>query len=133
MIEQMLAAERALLHGRIDEAERIYRLTIAHDPGNSIAMVGLARVALERADDRGALELARQALLLDPENVAARRLAERMAEVLRYRGEEVASGPESGRPAGPAADVVAEQPPDAPSDEPPVRGRALLDRFRKRG
>jgi cytochrome c-type biogenesis protein CcmH/NrfG len=125
MIEQMLAAERALLHGRLDEAERIYRLTIQHDPGNSIAMVGLARVALERADDRGALDLARQALVLDPENVAARRLAERMAEVLRYRGEEVARGPEQGRQAG----VPAEEPPE----EAPVRGRALLDRFRRRG
>lgn len=124
MIEQMLQAERALLHGRIDEAERIYRLTIEHDPGNSIAMVGLARVALERADDRGALELARQALVLDPENVAARRLAERMAEVLRYRGEEVAPGPEQGAEGRPAA---------AAAEEPPVRGRALLDRFRRRG
>ena len=121
MIDQMLAAERALLHGRLDEAERIYRLTIEHDPGNSIAMVGLARVALERADDRGALELARQALVLDPENVAARRLAERMAEVLRYRGEDVSPWPEEGNRGG------------APSGGPPVRGRALLDRFRKRG
>lgn len=121
MIEQMLQAERALLHGRIDEAERIYRLTIEHDPGNSIAMVGLARVALERSDDRGALDAARRALVLDPENVAARRLAERMAEVLRFRGEDVASGPEQGRGEG------------AASEEPPVRGRALLDRFRRRG
>lgn len=116
----MLQAERALLHGRIDEAERIYRLTIERDPGNSIAMVGLARVALERQDDRGALDLARQALALDPENLAARRLAERMEEVLRYRGEDVASGPERGGHA------------DVAPDDAPLRGRALLDRFRKR-
>ena len=124
MIEQMLQAERALLHGMVDQAERIYRQAIEADPRNSIAVVGLARVALERRDDRGALDLARRALEMDPENLAARKLAERMAEVLRYRGEAVEAGAEDA-PAPPA--------PGPPPTEPPARGRALLDRFRKRG
>ena len=46
-------------------------------PRNSIAVVGLARVALERADDAEAYRQARRALAIDPENVAARRLADR--------------------------------------------------------
>ncbi|HVA84830.1 MAG TPA: tetratricopeptide repeat protein [Candidatus Saccharimonadales bacterium] len=95
MIELMLQAERALTAGMIDQAERLYRQAIAHDPRNSIAIVGLARVALERDDDRTAYELARKALDVDPENAAAKRLATRMAEVLRYRGEVV---PEDGPP-----------------------------------
>lgn len=125
MIEPLLQAERALLHGMVDQAERIYRQAIEADPRNSIAVVGLARVALERGDDRGALDLARRALEIDPENLAARRLAERMAEVLRYRGEAVDDGV-ADLPAPPTPE------PSAPP-EPPLRGRALLDRFRRRG
>ena len=49
-------------------------------------MVGLARVALERGDEAGALELARRALAIDPENDAARRMVERLEEVLAYAG-----------------------------------------------
>lgn len=94
MIEPLLEAERALLHGMVDRAERIYRRLIESDPRNSIALVGLARVALERADDRGALELARRALEIDPDNVAARRLALRMAEIIRFGGGMVDRGPE---------------------------------------
>lgn len=125
MIEQMLLAERALLHGMIDQAERIYRQALEADPRNSIAVVGLARVALERADDRGALDLARRALQIDPENLAARRLAERMAEVLRHRGEAVDDAVEAD-----VAEVETGQPPHPAS---PARGRALLDHFRRRG
>ena len=47
--------------------------------------MGLARVALERADDERALREARRALAIDPENVAAARLATRLEEVLAYR------------------------------------------------
>ncbi|CAN5798952.1 hypothetical protein BH24CHL5_BH24CHL5_07760 [soil metagenome] len=85
MIEALLHAERLLVHGQVDQAERIYANAIEQDPNNAIAMVGLARVALERGDDRLALERARAALALDPQNPAALRLETRMAEVLGVR------------------------------------------------
>ncbi len=87
MIEVLLQAERALAAGLVDQAERLYRQTLVADPRNSIAVVGLARVALERADDAGALRLAWRALAIDPENAAAVRLAARLEEVLTTRGE----------------------------------------------
>src|SRR5687768_465226 len=92
MIELLLQAERLLVHGMLDQAERLYRQAIETDPRNSIAMVGLARVALERGDDRGAYTLAVDALAIDPDNAAAQRLATRMDEVLRTRGEAVPEG-----------------------------------------
>jgi len=87
VIEVLLQAERALSVGLVDQAERLYRQAAAADPRNSIAVVGLARVALERADDARALQLAWRAQGIDPENVAAARLAARMEEVLTARGE----------------------------------------------
>ena len=94
MIELLLQAERLLVHGMLDQAERLYRQAIETDPRNSIALVGLARVALERGDDRGAYTLASDALAVDPDNVAAQRLATRMEEVLRTRGEAVTDAPD---------------------------------------
>ena len=88
MIELILQAERALSVGQLEQAERLYRQAAEADPRNSIAVVGLARVALDRGDDRGAYTLARQALDIDPENAAAQRLADRLDEVMRFRGEE---------------------------------------------
>ena len=82
MIELLLQAERCLTTGLIDQAERLYLQAVQADARNSIAVVGLARVALERADDAEALRQARRALLIDPENVAAGRLAARLEEVL---------------------------------------------------
>ncbi len=94
MIEAMLQAERALLHGMVDQAEQIYSNAVLADPRNAIAMVGLARVALERGDDRLAYERACAALAIDPQNAAALRLEARLSEVLVTRGEQVQ------RPAG---------------------------------
>lgn len=87
MIELLLQAERALAMGLVDHAERLYLQAVAADPLNSIAVVGLARVALERADDVEAYRRARQALRIDPENVAAVRLSERLEEVFTQRGQ----------------------------------------------
>jgi len=89
VIELLLQAERALTMGMLDQAERLYRQAASADPQNSIAVVGLARVALERADDEGALREARRALTIDGENVAAARLAARLEEVMAYRGQAV--------------------------------------------
>ena len=90
MIERLLEAERMLSFGQLDHAEEIYRQVAGSDPKNSIAVVGLARVALERGDDLSSYLLARRALGIDPENDAARRLAVRLEEVLATRGQPVA-------------------------------------------
>ncbi len=122
MIELLLEAERALSFGRVDRAEQLYRPVAAADPGNSIAVVGLARVALEHADDAGAYLLARQALTIDPENEAAQRLVTRLDEVMRTRGETVPEVPsEPGEPTPSAAEPPA-----------PDRRRSILDRLRRR-
>jgi tetratricopeptide (TPR) repeat protein len=85
VIEALLQAERILLHGMVDDAERIYAGAVEQDPLNAIAMVGLARVALERGDDQQAYTHARRALDVDPENAAAIRLEARLAEVFAAR------------------------------------------------
>jgi len=111
MIEIILEAERALTTGQLDQAERLYRQAADLDPRNSIAVVGLARVALDRGDERRAYTLARKALEIDPENAAGQRLAERLEEVMRYRGEQP--------PAVTAPPPVPAQPPPATAKPPP--------------
>jgi len=94
MIELMLQAERALAVGLIDQAERLYWQAVEADRRNAIAVVGLARVALERGDNRLAYTFAQGALAIDPENDAARRLVQRLTEVIAYRGETLPPEPE---------------------------------------
>jgi thioredoxin-like negative regulator of GroEL len=130
VIELLLEAERALSFGRVDRAEQLYKQVAAADPGNSIAVVGLARVALEHADDAGAYLLAQRALTIDPENEAAQRLVARLDEVMRTRGETVPEVPAepSPPPASPAS-------PSEPAPERPhtvTRRRSILDRLRGR-
>ncbi len=93
VIEMMLEAERALAVGLLDQAERLYRQVLAADPNNAIAIVGLARVSLERGDERTTYLEARRALALDPDNPAASHLAMRMAEIMRGRGERLPEVP----------------------------------------
>ena len=114
MIELMLEAERAMGIGLIDNAERLYRQVVAIDPRNSIAVTGLARIALERGDQRGAYRFARQALAIDPENPIASHLAMRMAEQMRNRGEALPDEPATGVPGAPPASTRAA--PSAPFD-----------------
>ena len=136
MIEIILEAERALTTGRLDQAERLYRQAAELDPRNSIAVVGLARVALDRGDEREAYTLARRALEIDPENAAGQRLAERLEEVIRYRGEEppaVAGAPPVTPPPTPepAPASASTRPQKAPVPQRRKR-RSLLDRIRRR-
>ena len=86
MIELLLEAERAMSFGRLDRAEELYRQVVASDPHNSIAVVGLAESRSSGATTWASYRLARQALDIDPENDAARRLAVRLEEVLATRG-----------------------------------------------
>ncbi len=136
MIELLLEAERALSFGRVERAEELYRQVAAADPHNSIAVVGLARVALERADDLGAYRLARDALAIDPENEAALRLARRLEEVLATRGEPVPD-PMTAVPVAPADPSPAETPTPAETSSPTeteteTERRSILDRLRRR-
>ncbi|HET7496359.1 MAG TPA: hypothetical protein VFJ80_13020 [Candidatus Limnocylindrales bacterium] len=120
MIELLLEAERALSFRLIDRAEQLYRQVAAADPQNSIAVVGLARVALERSDDLGAYLLARRALGIDPENEAARRLAVRLEEVLATRGQPVADPLPAGSAArSSGASPAAATPATSESETPP--------------
>lgn len=89
MIEQLLQADRMLNVDQVDRAEAMYQGVSDLDPANAIAVVGLARCALARGDDRRAHELASKALLIDPENDMARRMEARLAEILTMRGERV--------------------------------------------
>jgi hypothetical protein len=122
VIELLLQAERALSMGLIDQAERLYRQAADADPRNSIAVVGLARVALERSDDVTAWREAKRALTIDAENAAAQRMVERLEEVWRYRGQPLPD--EAG--AGSAAELRIDPVPDEPEpvvgspDAPPA-------------
>lgn len=122
MIEVLLEAERALSFGLIDQAERLYRQAAESDPRNSIAVVGLARVAIERGNDEAAYGLGMAALEIDPENQAARRLVDRLAEVMTERGDALPDAPsERGEavPDAPSERGAPEGAPPPPSPAPP--------------
>ena len=132
MIEQLLEAERMLSVGLVDQAERLYRSVADHDPGSSIAVVGLARVALERGDDRTAYVEAQRALAIDPENDAARRMVSRLAEVMAGRGETPPAVDAEVAPAMPAApaESAATKPTPAPAGS--RKRRSVVDRLLRR-
>lgn len=137
MIELLLQAETALSLGLLDRAETLYRQVAAADPRNAIAVVGLARVALERRNEPEALVLARRARAIDPENTAAQRMVQRLEEVLTFRGAELPSGPGPTIPPGPGPASAAEPEPSTPSSPIPTptappRRRSLVDRLLRR-
>ena len=127
MIEPLLEAERAMSFGLLDQAERLYRQVAEHDPRNSIAVVGLARVALERGDERTAFVDARRALTIDPDNPAAQHLVMRLGEVFEGRGEALPAS-EAAEAAEPV--VTPAIPGPAPATAPrPRKRRSALDRL----
>lgn len=79
MIERLLVARRALAGGDLDQAERLFGQVADADERNAMAIVGLAEVALARGDSERARGLARDALAIDSEEAAARRVLERIA------------------------------------------------------
>ena len=116
MIEQILQADRLLQVDQVDKARDSYQRVVDLDPGNAIAVVGLAQCALADGDDQKAHELAARALEIDPENDMARRMEARLSEILATRGEPVdrphaadAPGPQEMRA------VVTETPPPQPA------------------
>ena len=151
MIEQLLQGDRYLQVDQIDRARDIYQRVLELDPGNAIAVVGLARCALAEGEDHRAYELASRALEIDPENDMARRMEARLSEILATRGEPVTrpavaatpsalemravvtEGPTAADTAtedapGPAPRSPGSSPPTAAAKEPAVR-KSLLDRL----
>lgn len=130
MIELLLQAERLLVHGMIDQAEEMFRRVAEQDPQNAIAVVGLARVALERGDDRLAYGQACAALEIDRENVAALRLEARLSEVFAARGAPVKRPAwlDSGRPPLPEPAAPPPAQPAATTNEARPSERFVFDR-----
>jgi hypothetical protein len=83
--EKQIQADRLLMYGLLDQAERLYGEVLRAEPSNSEALFGLARVALERGDERLALERAQVASRLNPSDDDARRLADRLGEIVETR------------------------------------------------
>ena len=119
MIEQLLRAENALALGLLDQAEQIYEQTLAHDPANAIALVGLSRVALERGDERASLGFARRALSIDPENGQAGRMIDRLEEVIHERGDVIPQEAPSATTPKPAPIPPMPAPATPPAATPP--------------
>jgi tetratricopeptide (TPR) repeat protein len=123
VIEQLLRAENALALGLLDQAEKIYEQTLAHDPANAIALVGLSRVALERGDERASLGFARRALSIDPENGQAGRMIDRLEEVIHERGDAIpqeAPSTTTPMPTPPPPATTPMTPGTPPQDVPPA-------------
>ena len=116
VIEQILEADRYLQVDQVEKARDTYQRVVDLDPGNAIAVVGLARCALADGDDEQAYELASRALEIDPENDMARRMEARLSEILTTRGQAVK------RPEVAATPSDVEMRPVVTADEPGEAG-----------
>lgn len=130
MIEQILQAERLLQVDQVEGARNLYGRVVELDPGNAMAVVGLAECALADGDDAGAYALASRALSIDPENDKARRMEARLSEILATRGERVVRPAAAATtPAQTIRPVVAGHAPDPDPDPAPAARRSLVDRL----
>jgi thioredoxin-like negative regulator of GroEL len=141
VIEQILEADRYLQVDQVEKARDLYGRVVELDPGNAIAVVGLARCALADGDDHEAHVLASRALEIDPQNDMARRMEARLSEILATRGEPV-ERPAAAAAAGAqemrgvvtevdtpsAASPAATTPPAPQAKEPAVR-KSIFDRL----
>jgi tetratricopeptide (TPR) repeat protein len=114
MIERLLEAERALSAGLLDQAQQLYQRAWEADPHNGIAVAGLARVALERGDEPAAHALVTRALAIDPDNLAAKRLVERLAEIQAARAGKPSEPPKATEPPPPPTSKGTRKPHVAP-------------------
>jgi hypothetical protein len=80
MFELLLQADKSMSDGLLDQAERTYWQLIELDPTNAIAVAGLARISLQRGDERLARTLADRALGIDPDSIFARRVIQEIEE-----------------------------------------------------
>lgn len=103
MIERLLAADRALEAGDLDGARRLFDQVADADPRNAIAVVGQAEVARRRGDPDEARRLATAALVIDPDEAAARRLMEQLDPV---GGDPVAIAQPPSKPSAPVESLA---------------------------
>ena len=121
MIELLLQAERAVGAGALDQAERLYWQAIDADAQNAIAIVGLAKVARLRGDDRTAIAFGRRALKVDAENAVAQRLVAELESAHPVAPAAAAPAPAAAAEAAPAvavAEPIAPPPAPAPVVDP---------------
>jgi thioredoxin-like negative regulator of GroEL len=89
MNERLLQADRLLIVGLIDQAQKIYQEVLAADPRSTQALVGLANCQVEQGDLRGGYATALRVLEVDRSNNVALRMEARLSEILATRGEPV--------------------------------------------
>ena len=102
--EKQIHADRLLTYGMLDQAETLYLEVLELEPNNVEVAFGLARVALERGDERLAYERVQLAVKINPRFDDAVRLEQRLKEILAARQSNVTHQvPQGVRPSEKAA------------------------------
>jgi tetratricopeptide (TPR) repeat protein len=79
--EKQIKADRLLTYGLLDQAEALYEEVLTAEPRNVEVAFGLARVALERGDERLAYERVQRAVRINPPIDDPVRHEQRLAEI----------------------------------------------------